>query len=134
MPHPQSAITNPQPSQRTNDGLIEVAGLWERTSANGREYIGGRTPDEEDITIPAGSFVMVFPNESDNPRAPAFRLLYSPPRDDQPQQAPRRSGAFDRFKGEPATPQAQATGEPAKGNPMTHVPPADDITDSDIPF
>ena len=122
------------PPNRTNDGLQEIAGLWERTSANGREYIGGRSSDEEDITIPAGSFVMVFPNDSDNPRAPSFRVLFSPPRDDQPQPAPARKGAFDRFKGDPVQQQAQPTGEPVKGNPMSHVPPADEIDDGEVPF
>lgn len=62
-----------------NDGMDELAGLWERKSANGREYLGGRT--KEDMTIRAGSFVMVFPNESNNPKAPSFRALVSPPKD-----------------------------------------------------
>jgi len=68
-------------SSQRKDGMNEVCGLWERTSANGREYIGGRLDEKSgDVTIPAGSFVMVFPNDSDNPRAPAFRLLWSPPK------------------------------------------------------
>ena len=41
---------------RHGDGTLhEIAGLWERTSASGRAYIGGRTPDNEDIVLPAGS-------------------------------------------------------------------------------
>jgi len=120
--------------RRGDDSLQEIAGLWERTSANGREYIGGRTSDDEDITIPAGSFVMVFPNDSDNPRAPAFRLLYSPPRDDGPRAAPPAKGRFDRFKGG-AKPQDEfSSSDSAQRNPMTHAAPADDIQDDDIPF
>ena len=116
-------------SNGRSDGMQEICGLWERTSANGREYIGGRTPDDEDITIPAGSFCMVFPNESDNPRAPAFRLLYSLPREDgqrraQPQQ---QRGSFDRFKGDGQQQQAA----PAPAQQQAAARPDDD---EDLPF
>lgn len=125
---------NDERYRRGDDNLQEIAGLWERTSANGREYIGGRTSDDEDITIPAGSFVMVFPNDSDNPRAPAFRLLYSPPRDDGLRAAPPTKGRFDRFKGGAKPQESYSAGEPVQGNPMTHAAPGDDIQDDDIPF
>ena len=61
------------------DKMTEIAGLWERTSAGGNEYLGGKTSEE--ITIPKGAFVMVFENKSDNPKAPTFRVLYAMPRD-----------------------------------------------------
>lgn len=116
--------------ENRNSNMQEVCGLWERTSANGREYIGGRSPDDEDITIPAGSFCMVFPNESDNPRAPAFRLLFSPPNEDGQQRAQpqQRRGSFDRFKSGGGQQQAQQPTQPAQqqaSNPDS---------DEDLPF
>ena len=121
--------------RRRSDGLKEIAGLWERASANGRAYIGGRTPDDEDLVLPAGSLVMVFPNDSDNPRAPAFRLLFAPPRDDQPGASATPGGdGFARLKagGQPA-PATPAT--PARGrSPMAEVA-TDDLGDpEDFPF
>ena len=91
-------------SPRGDDKLQKIAGLWDRTSANGRAYISGRTPDDEDIVLPAGSMVMVCPNESDNPRAPAFRLLFAPRRVDRPHH-PTDSGGAARAR-------RQAGGEP----------------------
>ena len=85
-------------SRQGDDALQESAGLWERTSAGGREYIGGRTPDDADIVLPAGSLVMVFPNASDNSRAPAFRLLFAPPQDGRPRRAGSGGGAFSHLK------------------------------------
>ena len=120
-------------SRQEGDALQEIAGLWERTSAGGREYIGGRTPDDEDILILAGSLVMVFPNASDNPRAPAFRLLFSPPRDGRSQPAGDRSGGFARLKA--AAPPPRPAG-PARGaKPMAEIPSPDILEDGeDFPF
>ena len=72
---------------RSDNTMAEICGLWERTSKNGREYIGGRVSDRADVIIPAGSFVMIFPNDSDNPKAPAFRAVFSLPDPDK-----RRTG------------------------------------------
>ncbi len=121
-------------SRRGDDSLQEICGLWERTSANGREYIGGRTSDDEDITIPAGSFVMVFPNESENPRAPAFRVLFSPPRDDGPRPTPSGGSKFERFKSgaKPADVETDRGSGPER-SPVSHVA-TDEIQDDDIPF
>ncbi len=117
-----------------DDGLQEIAGLWERTSASGREYIGGRSPDDQDITIPAGSFLMVFPNDSENPRAPAFRLLFSVPREGGTAPAPSTRGRFDKFKGAAAPPGEGTGGESVGRNPVANAAPEDDIQDDDIPF
>ena len=111
-----------------DSNIEEICGLWERTSSNGREYIGGRVSDEDgDITIPAGSFVMVFPNDSDNPKAPAFRLTYAPPGPNY-QKPAATTGAFNRFKaggGQAADAPAAGGAAPAGGA---------DLTDEDIPF
>lgn len=120
-------------SRRGDDSLQEICGLWERTSANGREYIGGRTPDDEDITIPAGSFVMVFPNESENPRAPAFRVLFSPPRDDGPRPAPSGESKFGRFKSGAKPADVGTARDARERSPVSHVA-TDEIQDDDIPF
>ena len=120
-------------SRHGDDTLQEIAGLWERTSASGRAYIGGRTPDNEDIVLPAGSMVMVFPNESANPRAPAFQLLFAPRRLDQPHH-PTDSGG--------ATPaRRKAGGEPlprpafrSRGtNPVAETAPPDILEDGEDP-
>lgn len=118
-------------SRQDDDALQEIAGLWERTSANGREYIGGRTPDGEDIVLPAGSLVMVFPNTSDNPRAPAFRLLFAPPRNDQPQPAGAGGGMFARLKtGAPPSPPAG----PTRGtNPVAETASPDALMEGEDP-
>ena len=118
-------------SRQDGDALQEIAGLWERTSAGGREYIGGRTPDGEDILIPAGSLVMVFPNASDNPRAPAFRLLFSPPQGGRPQPAGTRSGGFARLKA-PAPPPRPA-GPTGGANPMAETASPDILEDGEDP-
>lgn len=119
--------------QRENN-LQEVAGLWERTSANGREYIGGRTSEDDgDITIPAGSFMMVFPNESDNPRAPAFRLVFAPPDPNYQKNngGERKTGQFDKFK----RPGSGGGASQAAAAPAQQAAPADDgLDDEDIPF
>ncbi len=120
--------------RRGDDSLKEIAGLWERTSANGREYIGGRTSDDEDITIPAGSFVMVFPNESENPRAPAFRVLFSPPRDDRPRTAQPATGRFERFKSGASPQDVDPNAEPVARSPVSNTAPSRAIEDDDIPF
>ena len=118
---------------KSDSSMIELCGLWERTSQNGREYIGGRVADGEDLTIPAGSFVMIFPNESDNPKAPSFRALFSPPRDGDGQrsQQPQQKGRFDRFKG-------GGQQQPSQQAPQQHRGPqpgdADHQSDDDIPF
>ena len=95
-------------SRDRDDGLNEIAGLWERTSANGHDYIGGNTPQDEEIVLPPNSYVMVFPNDSDNPRAPAFRLLFSPPKDQQDTPAPQRRPA-NSFLSRRRTPTTQST-------------------------
>ena len=119
-------------SSRGGDALREIAGLWERTSAGGRAYIGGRTPDDEDIVVPAGSLVMVFPTASDNPRAPGFRLLFAPPRDHPSQAAGADGGAFARLKA--GAPPARPT--PAGGTRFAAgtVPPDGPDDGEDIPF
>ncbi len=127
---------NDERFRRGDDSLQEIAGLWERTSAGGREYIGGRTSEEQDITIPAGSFVMVFPNDSDNPRAPGFRLLFSPPREGGSAPAAPAKGRFDKFKGTAApAPQGEGASRASTGgqNPVANVPD-EDLQDDDIPF
>ena len=118
-------------SRQGDDALQEIAGLWERTSANGREYIGGRTPDDEDIRLPAGSLLMVFPNASDNPRAPAFRLLFAPPQDGRPQPADSGSGVFARLKtGAPPSPPA----DPTRGtNPVAETASPDALMEGEDP-
>ena len=107
-----------------NSGIINITGLWPRTSNSGREYMSGNT--KEDITIPAGSFVMVFPNDSDNPKAPEMTVCYSLPREDG-QQAPRRApggSAFSRMRSQ---------GQASAPQPYRHPQP-EDIDDGDIPF
>lgn len=119
-------------SDRRENNLQEIAGLWERTSSNGREYIGGRTSEDDgDITIPAGSFVMVFPNESQNPKAPAFRVLFSPPDPSYQRQSggEQKTGQFDRFK-RPASGSGSSQAAPAQ----QAEPVDDDLDDGDIPF
>ena len=98
--------------------LTDVGALWERTSANGNEYMGGNV--EEEVTIPAGAFLMVFPNNSENPKAPAFRVVFAPPKDDyQPRQKPS-GGAFSKFR--------------KQGQPQHRYvnPSPSEITDDDI--
>ena len=119
-------------SRPDSSTLQEIAGLWERTSAGGREYIGGRTPDDEDIVLPAGSLVMVFPNASDNPRAPAFRLLFAPPRDHPPRAAGSSGGAFARLKANPLPDRPTATGGT---NPVAETAPPEILDEGeDLPF
>ena len=118
-------------SRPGDDGLQEIAGLWERTSANGREYIGGRTPDGEDIVLPGGSQVMVFPNASDNPRAPAFRLLFAPPRDDRPQPAGSGGGTFARLK--TAAPSPRPAGPTRGTNPVAETASPDVLVEGEDP-
>lgn len=120
-------------SRPGSNPLQEIAGLWERTSAGGRAYIGGRTPDDEDIVLPAGSLVMVFPNASDNPRAPGFRLLFAPPTEHAAGSADTDSGAFARLKASAAPP-----GRPSStidAGPVAETAPPDVPGEgADIPF
>ena len=120
-------------SRSDSGALREIAGLWERTSAGGRAYIGGRTPDDEDIVLPAGSLVMVFPNTSDNPRAPGFRLLFAPPRDEPSLSAGSNGGAFARLKASAPLPgRPTATGGT---HPVAEIAPPDFPDDGeDVPF
>lgn len=116
-------------SRQSDDALQEIAGLWERTSAGGREYIGGRTPDDADILLPAGSQVMVFPNASDNPRAPAFRLLFAPPRDDRTRPADVGVGSFARLKADAPPPRPPARGT----NPVAETASPDILKEGEDP-
>ena len=120
-------------SRLDSDALQEIAGLWERTSAGGRAYIGGRTPDDGDIVLPAGSLVMVFPNASDNPRAPGFRLLFAPPRDLPSPSAAADGGAFARLKASAPPPERPTlTGGT---NPVAETASPETLDDGeDIPF
>lgn len=109
------------------DGLTEIAGLWERTSANGGDYIGGNSPEDQEIVIPPNSFIMVFPNDSDNPRAPTFRVLFAPPRGHAP--APPRTQTPGNFlrRNKPENP-AASDNVPAEHdlhNPDEPGPPPD---------
>ena len=120
-------------SRPDSGALREIAGLWERTSAGGREYIGGRTPDDEDIVVPAGSLVMVFPNASDNPRAPGFRLLFAPPGDHSSRAAGANGGAFARLKAS-ASPPGRPTSTGGT-NPVAETAPPETLDDGeDVPF
>ena len=123
----------PDRSRQGDDTLQEIAGLWERTSAGGRQYIGGRTPDDADILLPAGSLVMVFPNASDNPRAPAFRLLFAPPRDDRTGPADAAAGSFARLAAAAPPPRSPA---PTRGtNPVAETASPDILKEGgDPPF
>ena len=118
-------------SRQGDDALQEIAGLWERTSAGGNAYIGGRTPDDADIVLPAGSLVMVFPNASDNPRAPAFRLLFAPPQDSRPRPAGAGGGGFARLKTEAPPPRPA---NPTRGiNPVAGTAPPHVLVDGEDP-
>ena len=118
-------------SRQGDDALQEIAGLWERTSAGGRAYIGGRSPDDADIVLPAGSLVMVFPNASDNPRAPAFRLLFAPPQDSRPRPAGAGGGVFARLKTEAPPPRPA---NPTRGiNPVAGTARPDVLVDGEDP-
>ena len=118
-------------SRPGDDGLQEIAGLWERTSGGGREYIGGRTPDDEDIVLPAGSLVMVFPNASDNPRAPAFRLLFASPQDGRPRPAGSGGGVFARLKTE--APPSRPAGPTRGTNPVAETASPDVLMEGEDP-
>ena len=121
------------PSRHGDDTLQEIAALWERTSVNGRAYIGGRTPDNEDIVLPAGSMVTVYPNESANPRAPAFQLLFARRRVDQPHHPTDSGGATPARRkagGEPLPPPAfRSRGT----NPMAEIALPDILRDGEDP-
>ena len=120
-------------SRPDSGALQEIAGLWERTSAAGRAYIGGRTPDDEDIVVPAGSLVMVFPNASDNPRAPGFRLLFAPPRDDPSLAAGSDGGTFARLKASAPPPQRPTS--TGGTHPVAVTAPPETLDDGeDVPF
>lgn len=56
-----------------NSNQTEIA-LWEKTSKSGRKYFFGMS-DTHKYTL--------FPNNSENPKAPAYKLLTSP-REDAP--------------------------------------------------
>lgn len=102
------------------DGLTEIAGLWERTSSNGNDYIGGNTPDDQEIVIPPNSFVMVFPNDnSDNPRAPAFRLLLAPPKDQQDTPPPKQRSSSNFLSRRETPPAGQRRESAAPSTPAT---------------
>ncbi|MYD93283.1 MAG: hypothetical protein F4Y02_06255 [Chloroflexi bacterium] len=120
-------------SRPDSGALREIAGLWERTSAGGREYIGGRTPDDEDIVVPAGSLVMVFPNTSDNPRAPGFRLLFAPPGDHSSRAAGADGGAFARLKAS-APPPGWPTSICGTNPVAVTAPPETSDDREDVPF
>jgi len=78
---------------------------------------------------------MVFSNDSDNPRAPAFRLMYSPPQDGDAQRTPRQQSQgsrFGRYKNQGGGQSQQQQSQPQQQGPGQ----ADsyDDPDDDIPF
>ena len=54
----------------------EIGALWQRTSAKGTEMLSGTINGVE---------VICFRSKSDNPKAPAWRVLKSQPRESKPQ-------------------------------------------------
>ena len=88
---------NDERSRRGDDSLQEIAGLWERTSANGREYIGGRTSDDAVHSRDSGRFLRDgVSDDSDNPRARRLAVV-SPPRGRRGAGGTSRKGRIDRF-------------------------------------
>lgn len=58
---------------------IKLAGLWksDKTTRDGKSYYKGKV--QETVTIDAGSMVMLFLNDSENPNAPKFQVTVLPP-------------------------------------------------------
>lgn len=66
----------------------EIGALWSRTSGNGTEFLSGQiTINGEEIDI------IAFTVNSDNPKAPAWRLLKSTPREGAPAKPAAKKGA-----------------------------------------
>lgn len=57
--------------------LKRVTGLWRKIGKNGAFYGGTVT---ETVTIPAGSYLFLFPNAfaDDNKNEPAFSVMFGP--------------------------------------------------------
>ncbi len=51
-----------------------ISGLWEETGGSGKVAHSGRVQDE--IVIPAGSKLLTFRKNSDNPNAPALSIVW----------------------------------------------------------
>ena len=51
-----------------------ISGLWEENSNSGKVAHSGRV--QEEIVIPAGSKLLTFRKNSDNPNAPALSLVW----------------------------------------------------------
>lgn len=71
---------------------IRLTGLWksDKPTRDGQSFYKGKV--QEAITIPAGSMVMLFMNQSDNPKAPKFNVTVLPPRDEYAQTAEPAAG------------------------------------------
>ena len=52
----------------------DISGLWEETGGSGKVAHSGRVQD--DVHIPAGSKLLTFRRNSDNPNAPALSLVW----------------------------------------------------------
>ena len=71
-------------------GLIEIGALWEQETKAGKIYMSGKLGESSKARI------VLFPNDSENERAPQWRVYLAPNRpreesgDQQAQQAPRK--------------------------------------------
>ena len=73
MPWSEHSNPNDQQERRVAEkNPDELGALWEKSGANGT-YLTGEI---------AGQKVVCFRNKSDNPKAPAWRVLKSKPRED----------------------------------------------------
>jgi len=74
--------------ERRTSALVRVTGLWSKSGGNG-QYLGGSTKD--DVTIPAGSHIMVFLNtKRETEKQPTHEMKFAPPQGiEAPQNAPQ---------------------------------------------
>jgi len=68
--------------------LIEIGAFWKKTAKSGKVYYSGQIDDE---------WVMLFPVESDNPRAPKFRLCKQSMSGEEAQQESSQQPGDNRF-------------------------------------
>ena len=70
-----SAMMEDELSKRGKKPIYNtISGLWEETGGSGKVAHSGRV--QEAITIPAGSKLLTFKKNSDNPNAPALSIVW----------------------------------------------------------
>ena len=56
----------------TDSTLIEIGALWEQETKDGRVYMSGKLGDSHHARL------VLFPNDSENPKAPNWRVYITP--------------------------------------------------------